>query len=1202
MRITFCFLALLCLSEPLAAQHPNDTCTSPLIVPPGACVEVGFDSTSALTELGYEPVVAPGANLCDAVWLSDPIAQDIWFQFTAESPETTLSTCGSSFDTKLEVYDGCPQTVSNLVACNDNSNDCPGSESKITVMTTPGAIYLIRVGGSTASTPTGASGTLMITPGLSFGQLDWHGITTTTNDSSWCRVRIPYVGYSSPMYFNLNVDGAWVVRNMGLGSPYGVSVPQVVTTTFDLGVPAGTDVASLGYACSITPIPMATIPAGTLLPASVFDLRYQIGGEGGVNLGTPGAPAAPLGGNTATVVASAKLPNIGSFVNQVQTTNECAPGAVSNSLKYLQAAGQPMLPASVATSIGDLRAILGTTDADGTPANWPMVKQAHYQGSLMTMFIPANDIAAVMAAVNAGKDVELDLAGHVAVVAGVRQYSDGRVELDIFDDNQSDSLSDPIRTVEIKAGAVNNMSIDRFVVEMAVTPVERTINVALSSGQISGDTWTLSPNATIPSAAGLAGGAVLCLNICFDKTLALTDTLIDEDETIGFQVFGNATSGLGTPGLDMPWTLDWKTPTATGGSTFVTGFGGTGKFFTTPAGGNHVGGGVPGTGPGVPSVTKDVEFINDGTLRVCGAKLQITVPAAYTGVWTPTMVQFSIEADDDVSVECKPVTCASALSIGPGPTAFDTTQSTIDAPWTCAGGGGPDLWYTFSPSTTNLHTFSLCGSSYDTALMVFEGSTCPPQAGPLACNDDFCSTQSEITAHLTMGLDYTVVVGGFAGAAGTGILDIAIDCGGVGSVTCIYDCMVDTLDVAWTDNVLATGYTVLENGVDVSGLLAPGTTAFSLFSPTPGTNNYEIVAACSLGGSIMGTCSTTIAPTPGVATDLVLALEGLQSGGDFGDIDSAAALATALTSNGRTVALLGVSDFDSYVCLDLSLYETVWVMTGTFPDDYRLTAAEGDLLGNYLLNTSGSIYFESVDHHGFNHVVSLLDEFDGVDSLATDASPTADGDDSFTAMNGQLAPVAGLDLSANLAVDYTQDQAFGSDFTDHLLLADLVTVDPMVTSVEPIWRNHDDSMTSEPDYVTGTIAVHANGSIMVTSSWELGGFGGDQDALVAAYLAAFSPIAANFQRGDCNNDGSKNIADPVRLLNFLFPPAPPVQPLDCDSACDANDDGGLNIADAVAMLNVLFPTGPALVWLAPDLCGTDPSVDGLSCTGYAHCP
>ena len=95
--------------------------------------------------------------------------------------------------------------------------------------------------------------------------------------------------------------------------------------------------------------------------------------------------------------------------------------------------------------------------------------------------------------------------------------------------------------------------------------------------------------------------------------------------------------------------------------------------------------------------------------------------------------------------------------------------------------------------------------------------------------------------------------------------------------------------------------------------------------------------------------------------------------------------------------------------------------------------------------------------------------------------------------------------------------------------------------------------------------------------------------------------SGNFSRGDCNNDGLKDIADPVRLLSFLFPVLPPPVPVECDNACDANDDETLNIADAVQMLQTLFPSGPPPGWLPPDACGPDPTPSTLGC-GFSTCP
>jgi len=300
---------------------------------------------------------------------------------------------------------------------------------------------------------------------LLFDQLNWIGTTTQTPDSSWGRVTVDFTGLSTREYFNLNVNGNWVVRNMGIDSLQGTGLGQKVTTTFDLGVSNGIDVTNIAYTSSFNAAPLTSIPTGPLASATVNSLNYQIGGEAGVDLGSPGTPPSPVGGNANTPVDSAKLPNLDKFQNQVQGPNECAPGAISNSLKYLQATGQ--LNAGVGTNISDIKPIVSWATS-GAPSNWPMLKRDHFGGMLVTTFIDPTDIDELIKAINAGKDVELDLQGHVAAIAGVRRYSDGRVELDIFDDNQTDNTVDPLRTVEIRNGKVDGMGIDRYVVESAV--------------------------------------------------------------------------------------------------------------------------------------------------------------------------------------------------------------------------------------------------------------------------------------------------------------------------------------------------------------------------------------------------------------------------------------------------------------------------------------------------------------------------------------------------------------------------------------------------------------------------------------------------------------------------------------------------------------------------------------------------------------
>ena len=106
------------------------------------------------------------------------------------------------------------------------------------------------------------------------------------------------------------------------------------------------------------------------------------------------------------------------------------------------------------------------------------------------------------------------------------------------------------------------------------------------------------------------------------------------------------------------------------------------------------------------------------------------------------------------------------------PTAFDTTGTTTDGPETC-GIMGQDIWYNFTPAQSLTYDISLCGSSYDTVLTVYDGCACP--ADPLdeiACNDQFCGDQSQVKVDLIGGQCYKIRVGGFKGAQGTGFLTI----------------------------------------------------------------------------------------------------------------------------------------------------------------------------------------------------------------------------------------------------------------------------------------------------------------------------------------------------------------------------------------------------------------------------------------------
>ena len=83
-----------------------------------------------------------------------------------------------------------------------------------------------------------------------------------------------------------------------------------------------------------------------------------------------------------------------------------------------------------------------------------------------------------------------------------------------------------------------------------------------------------------------------------------------------------------------------------------------------------------------------------------------------------------------------------------------------------------DVWYRYFAQCTGQATVSLCGSGYDTKIAIY-GANCP--AGPgevIACNNDFCGQQSEVTWDAIESTFYRIRVGGHFGAQGNGTMTI----------------------------------------------------------------------------------------------------------------------------------------------------------------------------------------------------------------------------------------------------------------------------------------------------------------------------------------------------------------------------------------------------------------------------------------------
>ena len=331
-----------------------------------------------------------------------------------------------------------------------------------------------------------------VPPDPCFEQLDWVGPFLSVPNSSWGKVTFEINQPRGFCYLSLSVDTDGdqgytpVIQNMSVETTGG---PQTVASFFDIfadepGVQAPYEIRGLNYMYSISEAPQQEPPTGEPMTATVESIPYQVGGEAEVSVGD--LPTVHPGATFCPVKKSGQLPNLGAFVNQWQQPNYCAPGAISNSLKYLQANG--WVDSTWDTDIDTVGGQIGT-DSGGTPASWYLKKQQlpYFTQHVTTRYItpPLTDakLDDLINELNRGQDIEMDLKGHVEVLVGLRVRCDDSIELDLFDDNQTDTVSDPMHTSTVDESTtpprVDGMELERFVIECPIEDEVPEIEVLL---------------------------------------------------------------------------------------------------------------------------------------------------------------------------------------------------------------------------------------------------------------------------------------------------------------------------------------------------------------------------------------------------------------------------------------------------------------------------------------------------------------------------------------------------------------------------------------------------------------------------------------------------------------------------------------------------------------------------------------------------
>ena len=88
-----------------------------------------------------------------------------------------------------------------------------------------------------------------------------------------------------------------------------------------------------------------------------------------------------------------------------------------------------------------------------------------------------------------------------------------------------------------------------------------------------------------------------------------------------------------------------------------------------------------------------------------------------------------------------------------------------------------------------------------------------------------------------------------------------------------------------------------------------------------------------------------------------------------------------------------------------------------------------------------------------------------------------------------------------------------------------------------------------------------------------------------------------FIRGDINGSSVVDLSDAVKTFLYLFSG----HTITCVDAGDSNDSGKVDISDGVYTLLYLFQGGKEIPLPGPSACGSDPTLDGLSCEAFAPC-
>lgn len=274
---------------------------------------------------------------------------------------------------------------------------------------------------------------------LQFYQMDFNFDGTVYEDTDWGAADLFFVGQEPIMYFNLAVNSEWQIQNIPVLSAQGVDVDQTMTYYFDLGNEVGEEVTVITYGYEFTEDILQSKPDEFNTAPVLEDIVVMYDGE---QSGTVAEldEAKPLVGSKAS---STKKHAHKDFPNQECDKSECAPAAVSNSLKFLNTKYNLGLT-DAQTSIAEMKKATGWNN--GAPAKWWETKKKYMEDNnypITTRKI--TDMDKLIEEIDAGQDIEIRetwknktgaTRGHVTCLIGITKLADGNYSLDVVDDRK----------------------------------------------------------------------------------------------------------------------------------------------------------------------------------------------------------------------------------------------------------------------------------------------------------------------------------------------------------------------------------------------------------------------------------------------------------------------------------------------------------------------------------------------------------------------------------------------------------------------------------------------------------------------------------------------------------------------------------------------------------------------------------------------